>query len=212
MGCHLIGIRFATTLCYAVGFMAAARTASYSEGHLRIRIFDDLSSLLSCSCWALSTLALVFWSAQLIGTGPALVALGQLAIFPILAVVDLQVRKVPTLLVEIGSIWTLLVLGARTGVGSDGFAMLLACAYMTPLLLVNMVHKGSLGAGDIRLGIYVGPVLAQSRLALVVPEVLVIASVLALAFAGVYRVVARRSIIRIPLVPFILGAIVMVQL
>ncbi len=145
------------------------------------------------------------------GTMCALTLGSQLVIFPLLATIDLKVRQVPTFLVRVGSLWTLLVLLLGGGSSLLARAALMTALYVAPLLLVNLLKPRSIGMGDVRLGIYVGPLLSFSSSLLAIPLVLAASSAFALVASCVARLIFGMTMKRIPLVPFILLATLILQ-
>ncbi len=146
------------------------------------------------------------------GTMRALTLGSQLVLFPLLATIDLKVRKVPTLLVRVGSLWALIILFLGGGSPLLAKAALMTSLYVSPLLLVNLIRPRSIGMGDIRLGIYVGPLLSPSSSLLAIPLVLAASSAFTLVVSCAARLIFNRTLKRIPLVPFILLAVLIIQL
>ena len=91
-------------------------------------------------------------------------------------------------------------------------AALMTALYVAPLLLVNLIRPRSIGMGDVRLGIYVGPLLSFSRSLLAIPLVLAASSAFTLVVSCAARLIFNMTLKRIPLVPFILLAVLIIQL
>ncbi len=162
--------------------------------------------------WLVNLSFLCEISLRAYGFAYVLILIGQHALFPVLAVIDLEVKQVPTLLLRLGSGWTVLMLLVSHGFPSLVLAGISTALFIAPLAMSNWAKPGSIGSGDVRLGIYIGPILSIVNPIFASLVVLVISSVLALVAAFTLRLVLGLKVKRIPLVPFILGGVVTLQL
>ena len=168
--------------------------------------------MLLASIWLVLSVRIVFLGLATHGWDSGVSSATQLIIFPMLAAIDLEVRRVPTALVRAGSILTLGAVVASGGISLLISAMGALLLFAAPLILVNIFQPNAIGSGDIRLGVYLGPLLSLGSPPLAVPVALWLACLLTIIVSVAYRIVFRRSLKRIPLVPFILCGVVLVQI
>lgn len=205
-------IQLLSILSYVLGSIIALRTVSYRDHVLSVTGLPNLRLLALGLAWCVSTTWLCELSFRSNGFSSVLVLVGQLIFFPVLAAVDLGVRQVPTLVVRLGSGWTLLILLISHGLPSLVRAGISTALFISPLAMTNWIKPHSIGRGDLRLGIFIGPVLSILSPVFAPLAVLAMSSVLALVVAFASRLMFGASSNRIPLVPFILSGVVAMQL
>lgn len=201
-----------SVFCYLSGSIVASRSVSYVDRRIVIHSVFTLGTAILALFWVATAVKLLTLLVPVSGTTLALTLGSQLVIFPLLATIDLEVQKVPTFLVRVGSLWTSLVLLLGGGSPLLARAAFTTVLYTAPLLLVNLIEPRSIGMGDVRLGIYIGPLLSFSRSLLAVPLVLAASSAFALVASSAVRLIFGMTLKRIPLVPFILLAVLIFQL
>ncbi|MDA8272020.1 MAG: hypothetical protein M0Z39_11610 [Actinomycetota bacterium] len=200
-----------SVFCYLFGSIVASSSVSYVDRRIALHPVFTLGMAMLAILWLAMAVELFTLLMSVSGTMCALTLGSQLVIFPLLATIDLKVRQVPTFLVRVGSLWTLLVLLLGGGSSLLARAALMTALYVAPLLLVNLLKPRSIGMGDVRLGIYVGPLLSFSSSLLAIPLVLAASSAFALVASCVARLIFGMTMKRIPLVPFILLATLILQ-
>ncbi|NNN18671.1 MAG: hypothetical protein HKL84_02330 [Acidimicrobiaceae bacterium] len=199
-------------LCFSVGTVLSARAISYRDRQISVQISPNLGFLSLGVIWLLVSGWLVDYNLQQFGLVRASGLVCQLVLFPPLAMIDLAVRKVPTLLVRTGSIWIILILVMSQEFAALPRAVLSVILFVGPLMLVNVIQPHAIGEGDIRLGTFIGPLLCIDHSPMVIPAVLAISSIMAFVAASGARLIIARRISSVPLVPFILAAVVLVEL
>ncbi|MDA8081232.1 MAG: hypothetical protein M0Z96_06435 [Actinomycetota bacterium] len=205
-------IQLLSILSYALGSIIALRTVSYRDRVLSVAGLSNLRLLVMGLAWSVDTAWLCELTLRADGFFALLLLVVQLAFFPVLAAVDLMVRQVPTLLVRIGSGWTVLVLLMCCGAPSLARAGISTVLFIAPLAMSNWIKPRSIGGGDLRLGIFVGPVVSVLNPVFAPLAVLAMSSLLALIATFTSRLAFGANLNRIPLVPFILCGVVVIQL
>ncbi len=205
-------VQLLSMLSYLLGSIIALRTVTYHDRILSVNRPPGLGLFALCIAWCVSAARLCELTFRTGGFFYVLVLAGQLALFPVLVAVDLAVRQVPTLLVRLGSGWTLLLLIMSHGFPALVRAGISTSVFISPLAITNLVKPQSIGSGDLRLGIFIGPILSTLSPVFAPLAVLAISSVLALVAVFASRVMSGASLDRIPLVPFILCGVVAMQL
>ena len=205
-------IQLLSILSYLLGSIIAFRTVSYRDHVLSVTGLANLSLLAMGLAWCFGTAWLCELTFRANGFFSLLFLMGQVVFFPVLAAVDLGVRQVPTLLIRMGSGWTVLVLLICRGVPSLVWAGISTALFIAPLAMSNWIKPYSIGGGDLRLGIFVGPILSVLNPVFAPLAVLVMSSLLVLVAAFIFRLVFGANSNRVPLVPFILSGVVAIQL
>ena len=198
--------------CYLSGMIVARGSIYYSSGRLEIWPLTNLWATVVGLTWLILSAVLCVRSLSEGGWVAAVTGAGQLLIFPLLASIDLEVQQVPTLLVRVGSSSIAACMVICRG---DLALVPLICGatlFMAPLVLVNILQPNAVGAGDIRLGTYLGPLLSSQGRLFAIPVALAVASFLALFVSLCLAPLLGRSQKRIPLVPFLLCGVFAAQL
>ncbi|TAN19914.1 MAG: hypothetical protein EPN30_11400 [Actinomycetota bacterium] len=194
------------------GTAVALKTVSYSSGNLVISGDRTESLPFLFPTWlALST----FLGARCFivkGGSMAVATSTEMGLFPLLAAVDLRVRKVPTICVVFGLASTLISIVMGGGVQQLPKAVLAALIISFPMIISNLFRPGSIGQGDIRLAGYLGPLISISKPAAEGMVVVVISCVLAIGTAAFLRIGLSQRVKTLPFAPFLLGAVVLVQI
>lgn len=198
------------TACQAVGFFTSSEAIAYENRRLKF-ITLRLGSIMGVVAWA--TLNACFCRLLLThGQVSNFVIAGcEMIAFPIFAHVDISVRKVPTSLLRLGSGVIFLTLAFSGGYEAITRALLFTVTYCAPLVAMKLFSARAIGSGDIRLGVLIGPILSNGFSLLAVPVMLIVSCALATAFVIGVRLVQGVKLERIPLVPFLLAAVVVLQ-
>ena len=194
------------------GSVFAWKTVSYSCGRLMISAGWKGRLPILLAAWLCLSIGLSVWCFAARGGGSAVALSAEMGLFPLLAAVDIRTRKVPTLVVAFGSTSSLVSIMISGGAGQLPKAMLATLLVASPMILSNLFRAGSVGQGDIRLAGYLGPLISMSRPAADALVVVMIACILAIATVAILHFVFARHVKTIPLVPFLLAAITLVQI
>ncbi len=208
----LIASGFLLMVDLVAGSVIAWKTVSYSSGRIIISAGLKGHFRILFLAWLCLSIGLTVWYFAA-GAGGLAVALPvEMGLFPPLAAVDIRTRKVPTLVVASGSISSMVSILISGGAGQLPKAMLATLLIASPMILSNLFRAGSVGQGDIRLSGYLGPLVSMSRPAAEALVVVMIACMLAIATVVTLRLFFSRRVKTIPLVPFLLLAIALVQI
>lgn len=190
--------------------MATNKIFAYEGRRLRLLTLTA-GSLVSVTVWI--SLGL-YCASQFLSHGGVpnfIIAECEMVTFPIFVSVDITTRKVPTILLRFGSGAVYGALAFSGGYQAMVKAFVFTVVYGIPLVAVKLLNARAIGTGDIRLGVLIGPILSSGFPLQAIPAMLVVSCVLVIVYVAEIRLVKGVKIDRIPMVPFLLIAVLILQ-
>lgn len=200
------------TLCQLTGFIAARELVGYHERTFRLRLLPNLTYCILTLCWVVSVFVILTsqWYAN--STNDLAVLVPVVLLFPIFNAIDVESRLVPTVLINIGSIYCATIIFACTGLSGLVRSVTCVATYLIPMLIVTKIRPGSIGGGDIRLGLLVGLIVGVNGSPFTILNLLIMTNMLAVCVFFLCKVKNRNQRLSIPLVPSLTVATILVSL
>lgn len=200
------------TACALSATLTFRRILLYRDRLLRLSVPLSARTWVCTLVWALLLCAQpVFYSNQR-SAKSVLLLLVECALLPAIAAIDSTVRLVPTVLVRMClAIFAAILVGQH----SPGLAMrCLGQTFQYVLLLwgTNRLIRNSIGAGDIRFGLVIGPLSAISGTPGGVAQLLVVTCVLTLLVEMSNVAILHREPRSFPLVPYLTAAFFILEI
>lgn len=190
-------------LCELTGYLAAREVFGYRRQKLCWKPFPSLSSVLFAFIWLISA-GVILHRWWLVDSHRDFVALVPVIVaFPIFNAIDIESRLVPTSLVKITSIYSFLSVYLAEGLLGVTKSLLCIATYMLPMMVVEGMRPGSIGGGDLKFGLLVGPLVGAIGSPIDVIDLLMIANMMAISVFCVNKVGRFSHKRSIPMIPYL---------
>lgn len=197
----------------ATGFIAARELIGYRSGTFLLRSLPNLTHLMLLLIWFVSSVATLGsqWHTAN-STIRYAILIVMLLLFPIFNAIDIESRLVPTLLIKVGAIYCAIVVVIFYGISGLVRSVICIALYFLPMIIIAKLRPGSIGGGDIRLGLLIGLIVGAFGSPIMILSLLLMANVLAICVFVYCRIRHRSSRLSIPLVPYLTVSTMLVSL
>lgn len=202
---------FDLTVWLLAGIGTSIRIVSYSGRRFFLERLPSLGVSILVILWVSFGAAYLMGVFTKFGIALMLICLVQVVVFPVLISVDIVEHKVPTALLQVSGAIVAVVLLCTIRYLPVYPIIESTCLLVLPYLLVNVVKFSSIGSGDLRLCMLLGPLIGLFLGPLDAINVNLLACTGAVVAAMFFRSVLGMKITKIPLAPFLITSLLCLE-